>query len=227
VNHVKSRKDYLLSADQLRLGLAGNLANFPFENAKNQSVTGQDIPYGDQPTGYALDPADTTNYVLKHDNQTFWDNNQYRLPFDTSTKYVVELTYSHSPFQFLHKAFYSCTWDHDFCVQNHSYATVMTKVTGVIKSISLNKPITIMSVYRQQIKKKADWPLINKLLVKNEEHDSVRPSEIAFSAEIFKEFMRLRMSTPLCRLTNSEEIIKRVKFHNTAREQQTCLLACL
>ena len=154
MNHVKSRKDYLLSADQLRLGLAGNLANFPFENAKNQSVTGQDIPYGDQPTGYALDPADTTNYVLKHDNQTFWDNNQYRLPFDTSTKDVVELTYSHSPFQFLHKVFYFCTWDHNFCVQNHSYATVMTKVTGVIKSISLNKPITIMSVYRQQIKKK-------------------------------------------------------------------------
>jgi len=32
------------------------------------------------------------------------------------------------------------------------------------------------------------------------------------------------MSTPLFRLTNSDEIIKRVKFHNTGKEQQVGLI---
>ena len=77
--------EYILRMDQLRIGLAGNLINFPLRTINGQKVLGKDIAYGDQPTGYALDPADTINYVSKHDNQTLWDNSQYRLAFDVST----------------------------------------------------------------------------------------------------------------------------------------------
>jgi pullulanase/glycogen debranching enzyme len=73
-------------------------------------------------------------------------------------------------------------------------------------------------------KDQANWSLIKKLLAKNEGRDMVSPSDIEFSAEVFKEFISLRMSTPLFRLTNSEEIIKRVKFHNTGKQQQIGLI---
>ena len=73
-------------------------------------------------------------------------------------------------------------------------------------------------------KDQANWPLIKKLLSKNEGRDIVGSSDIGFSTEVFKEFISLRMSSPLFRLTSSEEIINRVKFHNTGKEQQIGLI---
>ena len=70
LKHTDNKANYLLALDQVRIGLTGNLANYPLD----AQTLGKDVPYGNQPTGYALDPADTVNYVSKHDNQTLWDN---------------------------------------------------------------------------------------------------------------------------------------------------------
>ena len=224
VNHIKSRKDYLLSADQLRIGLAGNLANFPLENAQNESVRGKDIPYGDQPTGYALDPADTINYVSKHDNQTLWDNNQYRLPYDTSTKDRVRIHLQSLSFPifaqgipFLHMGS-EFLRSKSFLRDSYDYGDWFNKVDFTKQTNNYNVGLPPAD------KDQANWPLIKSLLAKNEGRDIVGSSDIEFSTEVFKEFISLRMSTPLFRLTSSEEIIKRVKFHNTGKEQQIGLI---
>ena len=224
VNHVKSTKDHLLSADQLRIGLAGNLADFPILNAKNETVTGKDIPYGDQPTGYALDPADTINYVSKHDNQTLWDNNQYRLPHDTSTKDRVRIHLQSLAFPifaqgipFLHMGS-EFLRSKSFLRDSYDYGDWFNKVDFTKQTNNYNVGLPPAD------KDQANWPLIKSLLAKNEGRDIVGPSDIEFSAEVFKEFISLRMSTPLFRLTSSEEIIKRVKFHNTGKEQQIGLI---
>jgi pullulanase-type alpha-1,6-glucosidase len=224
VDHVKSRKDYLLSADQLRIGLAGNLANFPLKNAQNENVTGKDIPYGDQPTGYALDPADTINYVSKHDNQTLWDNNQYRLPYDTSTKDRVRIHLQSLAFPifaqgipFLHMGA-EFLRSKSFLRDSYDYGDWFNKVDFTKQTNNYNVGLPPAD------KDQANWPLIDKLIKNNEGRDIVSSSDIEFSAEVFKEFISIRMSTPLFRLTNSEEIVKRVKFHNTGKEQQIGLI---
>jgi pullulanase len=224
VNHVKSTKDHLLSADQLRIGLAGNLADFPILNAKNETVTGKDIPYGDQPTGYALDPADTINYVSKHDNQTLWDNNQYRLPYETSTKDRVRIHLQSLAFPifaqgipFLHMGS-EFLRSKSFLRDSYDYGDWFNKVDFTKQTNNYNVGLPPAD------KDQANWPLIKSLLAKNEGRDIVGPSDIEFSTEVFKEFISLRMSTPLFRLTSSEEIIKRVKFHNTGKEQQIGLI---
>ena len=224
VNNEKSRNNYLLSADQLRIGLAGNLAHFPLKNAQNDNVTGKDIPYGDQPTGYALDPADTINYVSKHDNQTLWDNNQYRLPYDTSTKDRVRIHLQSLAFPifaqgipFLHMGS-EFLRSKSFLRDSYDYGDWFNKVDFTKQSNNYNVGLPPAD------KDQANWPLIKKLLSKNEGRDIVGSSDIGFSTEVFKEFISLRMSSPLFRLTSSEEIINRVKFHNTGKEQQIGLI---
>ena len=224
VNNEKSRNNYLLSADQLRIGLAGNLAHFPLKNAQNDNVTGKDIPYGDQPTGYALDPADTINYVSKHDNQTLWDNNQYRLPYDTSTKDRVRIHLQSLAFPifaqgipFLHMGS-EFLRSKSFLRDSYDYGDWFNKVDFTKQSNNYNVGLPPAD------KDQANWPLIKKLLSKNEGRDIVGSRDIEFSTEAFKEFISLRMSSPLFRLTSSEEIIKRVKFHNTGKEQQIGLI---
>ncbi|MBA6372550.1 pullulanase-type alpha-1,6-glucosidase [Colwellia sp. BRX8-4] len=224
VDRVESRKAYLLAADQLRIGLAANLANFPLKNAQDKHVTGKEIPYGDQPTGYALDPADTINYVSKHDNQTLWDNNQYRLPFNTSTKDRVRIHLQSLSFAifaqgipFLHMGS-EFLRSKSFLRDSYDYGDWFNKVDFTKQSNNYNVGLPPAD------KDQANWPLIKKVLAKNEGRDIVSPTDIEFSAEVFKEFISLRMSTSLFRLTNSEQIIKRVKFHNTGKEQQIGLI---
>lgn len=224
VNQAQAEQKHLQSADQLRIGLAGNLAEFTLENTQGDFVTGKDIPYGDQPTGYALDPADTINYVSKHDNQTLWDNNQYRLPFDTSTKDRVRIhlqSLSYAIFAqgipFLHMGS-ELLRSKSFLRDSYDYGDWFNKVDFTKQSNNYNVGLPPAD------KDQANWPLIKKLLVKNQGRDRVSPSDIEFSSEVFKEFVRLRMSTPLFRLTSSAEIIKRVKFHNTGKDQQIGLI---
>ena len=50
----QARADYALRMDQLRIGLSGNLANFPLRVINGEPVLGKDVPYGDQPTGLCL-----------------------------------------------------------------------------------------------------------------------------------------------------------------------------
>ncbi|MBN1963607.1 MAG: pullulanase-type alpha-1,6-glucosidase, partial [Anaerolineae bacterium] len=67
-------------ADQIRVGLAGNLRDFTFENATGDSVTGAEIDYNGSPTGYTLDPQEHIIYVSAHDNETLFDKIQYAAP---------------------------------------------------------------------------------------------------------------------------------------------------
>ena len=47
-------------------------------------VTGAQLGYSGHPAGYGRDPIDVINYISAHDNQTLFDNNQYKLPIATS-----------------------------------------------------------------------------------------------------------------------------------------------
>ncbi len=50
-------------------------------------------------------------------------------------------------------------------------------------------------------------------------------SDIMFASDVFSELLRIRMSSPLFRLTSSEQIIDRIGFHNIGSNQQRGLIA--
>ena len=68
----------LLSADQIRVGLAGNLADYEFTDRNGNVVKGSQVDYNGSPAGYNQDPQEHIIYVEAHDNQTLWDISAYK-----------------------------------------------------------------------------------------------------------------------------------------------------
>jgi pullulanase len=68
----------LAMQDRVRLGLAGTLKSYSITTAAGTVVSGDNL----EGVGYNQDASETINYVENHDNQTYWDINQIKLPFD-------------------------------------------------------------------------------------------------------------------------------------------------
>lgn len=223
-SEADSQEKYLLLADQLRVGLAGNLANFPLMNANNEQVTGKDIPYGDQPTGYALDPADTINYVSKHDNQTLWDNNQYRNNFDLNIDdrvrlQVLSLSYpllaQGIPFLHMGSEFLRSK---SYLRDSYDYGHWFNKVDFSMQSNNYNVGLP------PHEKDQQNWPVISKIINNNAGRDLANATHIQFSRDRFIELLKIRSSSPLFRLTTAQSINSHVKFHNTGSDQKMGLI---
>ena len=81
----------LLLSDQIRVGMAGNLAGYQFIDRNGNPVTGAEVDYNGQPAGYTQDPQEDITYISKHDNQTLYDNNTYKAPVGTSMQDRVRI----------------------------------------------------------------------------------------------------------------------------------------
>ncbi|WP_245866566.1 pullulanase-type alpha-1,6-glucosidase [Serinibacter salmoneus] len=69
--------------DLVKLGMAGNLAEYSFTASTGETVTGAEVDYNGSPAGYAGQPSETINYVDAHDNETLFDLAVFKLPTDT------------------------------------------------------------------------------------------------------------------------------------------------
>ncbi|WP_284252483.1 pullulanase-type alpha-1,6-glucosidase [Litorihabitans aurantiacus] len=69
--------------DLVKLGLAGNLADFELTSASGETVRGDEVDYRGAPAGYAVEPDEVVNYVDAHDNETLYDLGVFKLPTDT------------------------------------------------------------------------------------------------------------------------------------------------
>lgn len=215
----KNRQEYDLRMAQLRVGLAGNLAKFPLSTKNGEPVLGKDIPYGDQPTGYALDPADTINYVSKHDNQTLWDNSQYRLPFDVSTDDRVRMHMQSLSFTLFAQGIPFLHMGSEF-MRSKSFLRDSYDYGDWFNRVDFSKHNNYYNVGLPPADKDQDnWPLIKTVLKGHQGRDHVQAKHIEFSAKIFEEMLALRMSSPLFRLTTAEAIIEKVSFLNNDNKQ--------
>ena len=80
----QQRAALLLNQDRIKIGLTGNLRDYRFVDRTGATVTGADVDYNGQPTGYTSDPQENVNYVEAHDNETLYDALVYKLPTDTA-----------------------------------------------------------------------------------------------------------------------------------------------
>lgn len=219
VNDQQSSADYALRMDQLRIGLAGNLINFPLRTINGTKVLGKDIPYGDQPTGYALDPADTINYVSKHDNQTLWDNSQYRLAYDVSTDDRVRMHSQSLAFTLFAQGIPFLHMGSEF-MRSKSFLRDSYDYGDWFNRVDFSKQDNFYNVGLPPAEKdQANWPLIKQVLAGHQGRDHVDAKQIQFSSNIFKEMLAIRMTSPLFRLTSEKHIIDKVSFLNTDNKQ--------
>lgn len=80
----EQRAELLHQQDLVKLGLAGNLADFRFRSSTGEEVVGSEVDYNGQPAGYAADPSETVTYVDAHDNETLYDSLALKLPTGTT-----------------------------------------------------------------------------------------------------------------------------------------------
>src|SRR4029453_17976171 len=67
------RARLLQEEDWIRVSLAGNLADYAFEDRLGNTVHGRDVDYNGQGAGYTADPQEVINYVEAHENESLSD----------------------------------------------------------------------------------------------------------------------------------------------------------
>ncbi len=227
-NEVDPRRDAALvtalrnATDQIRVALAGNLANFAFIGQTGQTVLGAQIDYNGNPAGYTADPQEQVVYISAHDNETWFDAVQYKVPQATTTadrarvqNLGLSLVALSQGMPFFHAgsdmlrsksfdrdSFDSGDWFNrlDFSYQDNGWGSGLPPAD----------------------KNRENWPLMQPLLA-----DPVlqpTPADILANVNHLQEVLRVRRSSLLFRLETAEDVLARLRFHNTGPEQTPGLI---
>jgi pullulanase-type alpha-1,6-glucosidase len=209
--------ELLLSADQIRVGLAGNLADYEFVDRTGAVVTGAEVDYNGSPSGYTGDPQEHISYASAHDNQTLFDISQFHHPVGTSVadrvraqNVAMDVTALSQGVPFFHAGvdmLRSKSFDRDsfnsgdwFNSLDFSYQTT---------NWGVGLPVAE--------KNEADWELMAPYLANLD----LAPAQGDVEASVahLQEILEVRASSPLFRLGTQQDIVDRVTFHNTGPDQ--------
>lgn len=80
----EQRASLLHAGDLVKIGLAGNLADYTFTGADGEEVTGFELDYNGAPAGYTAQPGEAVNYVDAHDNEILFDLLAYKLDHEVT-----------------------------------------------------------------------------------------------------------------------------------------------
>lgn len=216
------RAEWLRQADLLRLALAGTLRSYRFENVDGQQRSGAQMPYGDQPAGYASMPGETVNYVENHDNQTLFDALVLKLPTTTRPEdrarvQILALginalsqgvAYFHAGGELLR----SKSMDRNSYDSGDWFNALDWR--GQDNGFGRGLP--------PKADNGGDYPLLRPLLADATLKPS--PAVIDWTNRTFLDLLRIRASTPLLRLSSAEEVQQRLRFYNTGPGQQPGLV---
>jgi len=212
-----SRTSVSLGAvDHIRLGMAGTLQNYVLEDQNGDRKKGIDFSQ----SSYALDPADIINYVSKHDNETLWDNLQYPYNLgesvDAATRVRVHSLSAALPLMSQGLPFFQLGVDklRSKSMDRNTYdaGDWYNKVdyTNSSNNWNVGQPIEVNNAYEATISSNANIP--------------VTAQQIEQASSVFTEFLQIRKSSPLFRLTEEAQVIRRLGFHNTGSGQTAGLI---
>ncbi|MEC6907769.1 pullulanase-type alpha-1,6-glucosidase [Photobacterium piscicola] len=219
-----SKESALHSADLVRLGMAGNLKAFQFENAQGQRIRGDQLDYNGQPAGYAKDPTEIQNYVSKHDNQTLWDNQQYKIPYEVTANQRVRMQavslatamlgqgvpFTHMGSEILRSK----------SMQRDSYDSGdwYNNVDFTLQDNNWNKGLP------RKDKDGDNYTIIEQIIDGSGANAKPNNQEIQQMLDYYLDLANLRQRYPLITLGTGTEVIKRVAFHNTGTMQKPGLI---
>jgi len=217
-----SRADLMRAADMVRVGLAGSLRDFTMIDSLGRTRRLADIDYGGQPAGYVTEPAEVVNYVENHDNQTLFDINVFKLPVTTSRHdrarvqmlaaainlFSQGTSYFHAGIDLLRSksldrnSYDSGDWFNriDWSARDNHFGTGLP----------------------MQSDNGATWGLMRPLLANRDIEPG--PKQIRFARDVFRDLLRVRLSSRLFRLQSADEIKSRLTFPNTGTAQIPTLL---
>ncbi len=207
----------LSEQDRVKMSLTGTLKDYILETSGGSATTTASLG------GYAEDPADIINYVSKHDNETLWDQFNYTLPSDITLAQRVRaqnvginlpMVSQGIPFlQMGGDLLRSKSMDRNTYDAGDWFNFVdFTKQTN---NWNVGLPLAEDNEGR--------WAEMGEFI--NSPERAASMSDIEFAGDVFKEFLSIRTSSPLFRLTDMQSVIDRIGFHNIGRRQQQGLIA--
>lgn len=212
------------TVDRVRVGLAGSLQNYLFTDQTGGQATGIRL----NGTGYTLDPQETINYVSKHDNETLYDLNIYKLPLG---EYGMATT----------------TMEERVRVQNLALSLVTFSQglpfyhmgSDMLRSKSLDRNSYDSGDWFNRVDfsyttnhfgiglppawdNRPRWPIMSPLL----DNANLRPNSehILDTVTHLQEVLKIRKNSKLFRMETAADIMARVKFYNVGPNQRDGLI---
>ncbi len=198
------------AADLVRVGLAGSLRSYRMQDWRGVHQSLAEIAYGDQPAGYASEPAEVVNYAENHDNHTLFDNNVLRLPRDVSqeermraqllatavTAYSQGVAYFHAGMEILRsKSLDRNSFDSgdgfnrlDWSLQDNGFGVGLPPARDNAEA----------------------WPLYRPLLA--DPTLKPRPQDLRTARDMFLDQLRVRASSRLFHLRDAADVQRRLSF---------------
>jgi pullulanase/glycogen debranching enzyme len=211
------RERLLLCGDQIRVGLAGNLAGFRFVDRTGTTVSGADVPHGDGPTGYTSTPAENVLYVSAHDNETLYDALAWKLPVDLPMAARVRMQLVALSFVALGQgvAFFHAGCD---LLRSKSFDRNSYDSGDLYNALDWTQGSTRFGVgLPPGPDNEPRWRAMRQLLA----DPRLQPAaaDIAACAAGFRDLLRLRRATALFALPTAASVQQKLSFENTGPEQ--------
>ncbi len=215
----------LLYADQIKVGLAGNLKDYTLTDRTGAQVTGEVVRYNGQPTGYTGAPQENIAYVSAHDNETFWDAIQLKAPASATVADRVRMNNLGLSLVMLGQGvpFFHAGDDllRSKSLDRNSYNSGdwFNTVDWTYQSNNWGVGLPMQGDNAEK------WPLLKPLLAD--------PKLKATSADIqgavanFQALLRVRKSSRLFRLRTADQIKQHVSFLNSGPDQVPGLIVML
>lgn len=215
---TEAKDDYLRDQDTLRLSLAGNLQHYVLKDFNGNSAKGSSFSWNSQPTAYALDPADSINYVSKHDNETLWDILQYKHAIGLSLENRLRVQNIAASIPLLSQGVPFLQMGDDLLrsksMDRNSYDSGdwFNYVDFTYNTNNWNVGLPLAQ------DNSSKWKQITAISANP--NAAAAMADIEMASGVFNEFLRIRQQSRLFRLTDEQSIIERLGFHNVGKRQQ-------
>jgi pullulanase-type alpha-1,6-glucosidase len=212
------------SVDRLRVNLAGSLRDFYIQDQNNNWVSGSQL----SGAGYTADPQESINYASKHDNETLYDLNVFKLPLGQGGMAVTSM-------------------EERVRVQNLALSLVGLSQgipffhmgSDMLRSKSLDRNSYDSGDWFNRVdftyetnnfgvglppawNNESRWSIMAPLL-SNPTLKPTKPDILNCVAHL-QEVLKIRKSSRLFRLETAEDIRQRVQFYNTGPNQSDGLI---
>ncbi|WP_304636963.1 MULTISPECIES: alpha-1,6-glucosidase domain-containing protein [Pseudoalteromonas] len=212
----------LSEQDTLRLSLAGNLQNYILKDFKGNSAKGSSFSWSGQPAAYALDPADSINYVSKHDNETLWDQLQYKHGTNLSIEERVRVHNMALAMPLMSQGIPFMQMGADL-LRSKSMDRNSYDSGDWFNFVDFSKETNNWNVGLPPAQdNQAKWGEIAPISANT--NAQAMASDIEYASNVFTEFLAIRSASPLFSLTTEQDILDRVGFHNIGKRQQQGLV---
>ncbi len=220
---TQTRDDLMRLGDLIKVGLSGTLRDYRFTDRFGNLRKNTEIDYFGQQAGFTASPQESINYVEAHDNPTLFDLNAYKLPQGTSRadrlrvqNLGAAINMLSQGIPFFHagqEIMRSKSMDRD----SYNAGDWFNKLDYSYQSNNFGVGLPMQGVNG------SNWDLMSPILV----NPMIKPDSAAIvsARDYFVDLLQIRSDTSLFRLRTAQDVIDRVKFHNTGPGQVAGVIA--